>query len=107
LSVPLLCIDLTSSREETTAESPSKGKERQKDSSAVTLPTDSSTPDLKSDALAAEAKGHDAESVVYFNAVPVTTANPGETSTQEEEDEIAAFLPMLQDYLRREPLSTT
>jgi hypothetical protein len=38
--------------------------------------------------------------VVYFNAVPVPDSSEDERDKQEE-DEVAAFLPMLQDYLRR------
>lgn len=38
--------------------------------------------------------------MVYFNAVPVPDSSEDERDKQEE-DEVAAFLPMLQDYLRR------
>lgn len=61
-----------------------------------------STADLKKEILAPETRADDAGSVVYFNAVPIVSAYPGEMTAQEEEDEISAFLPMLEDYLRSE-----
>lgn len=85
----------------------SKGKQKQTVSSSVTASSESlkGAKKVKKDS-ARENLVPDAESVLYFDAVPVGLSAKEERRAreakraQEEEDEIAAFLPMLQDYLR-------
>lgn len=75
-----------------------KGKEKQTKVTASTESTKEKQPETG-----------DNDGVVYFNAVPVGLSAREERRAreakraQEEEDEIAAFLPMLQDYLRSKP----
>lgn len=49
--------------------------------------------------------------VVYFDAVPVKSVSDEESENErrarEEEEELAAFMPMLQDYLKQSNISST